>query len=173
MFSRDDNTGWNQSKLFKKTFSIDVEIEFVGVWYVTMFPFQRDSDTELGNLPYCVTYRDTVCSVGIVSRTLPFTASNTSIRHFRHAISLDEHRAKFQASYYLRPEKHQKGTEVGEMPRSNQRHLFYRRMLPHHRNKSKSKMQYAKEYDDGRTVTDAMEVWFAGCHGGNFLLVLT
>ena len=114
--------------------------------------------------------RDTVCSVGIVSRTLPFTASNASIRYFRHTISLDEHRAKFQASHYLRQEKPQKGTK-GEMPRSNERHPFYYRMLPHHRNKNK--MQYAKEYDDRRTKTDVKEVWFAGCHGGNFSLVST
>ena len=33
MFSRNDQTGWDQSKVFKKAFSIDVQIEFVGVWY--------------------------------------------------------------------------------------------------------------------------------------------
>ena len=35
MYSRDDETGWKQSTTFKKAFSIDVEIEFVGVWYVS------------------------------------------------------------------------------------------------------------------------------------------
>jgi hypothetical protein len=35
MFSRDDKTGWNQSIAFKKAFSVDVEIEFVGVWYAS------------------------------------------------------------------------------------------------------------------------------------------
>jgi hypothetical protein len=34
MFRRDDDTGWKQSNAFKKAFSIDVEVEFVGVWYV-------------------------------------------------------------------------------------------------------------------------------------------
>ena len=33
MFSRNDQTGWDQSIVFKKAFSIDVQIEFVGVWY--------------------------------------------------------------------------------------------------------------------------------------------
>jgi uncharacterized protein (DUF2235 family) len=33
MFSRDDPTGWKQSNAFKKAFSMNVEIEFVGVWY--------------------------------------------------------------------------------------------------------------------------------------------
>jgi len=35
--------------------------------------------------------RDTVASVGVImGRTLPFTNSNTSIKTFRHALSLDE-----------------------------------------------------------------------------------
>jgi uncharacterized protein (DUF2235 family) len=80
-------------------------------------------------------HRDTVCSVGIVPRTLPFTASNTSIRHFRHALSLDERRAKFKANHY---------------------HL---------------QKPDDEAHDDGQTETDVKEVWFAGCHCGNFLLV--
>jgi hypothetical protein len=32
MFSRDDEEGWRQSTVFKKAFSVDVEIDFVGVW---------------------------------------------------------------------------------------------------------------------------------------------
>jgi len=41
--------------------------------------------------------RDTVASVGMLNaRRMPFTASNTIIRTFRHAISLDERRARFQ-----------------------------------------------------------------------------
>jgi hypothetical protein len=32
MYSRDDEEGWIQSTAFKKAFSINVEIEFVGVW---------------------------------------------------------------------------------------------------------------------------------------------
>ena len=39
--------------------------------------------------------RDTVCSVGFISRQLPFTASTTTVRFFRHALALDEHRATF------------------------------------------------------------------------------
>ena len=38
MFSRNDKTGWDQSVTFKKAFSIDVEIEFVGVWYAYFLP---------------------------------------------------------------------------------------------------------------------------------------
>lgn len=66
--------------------------------------------------------RDTVASVGVImGRTLPFTNSNSSIKTFRHALSLDEvswyrlndseaccshesqHRAKFRPSTYHRP----------------------------------------------------------------------
>lgn len=34
MYSRDDEEGWALSSKFKKAFSINVDIEFVGVWYV-------------------------------------------------------------------------------------------------------------------------------------------
>lgn len=34
MYTTCDDLGWKQSNAFKKTFSVDVEIEFVGVWLV-------------------------------------------------------------------------------------------------------------------------------------------
>jgi hypothetical protein len=140
MYSRDDETGWKQSTAFKKAFSIDVEIEFVGVW-------------------------DTVSSVGIVPRTLPFTASSTSMRYFRHAISLDERRAKFKPNYYhLQRPDNQKGTKPGEMPRSNQSSWLSRCYNKHHHRCHKDKVLSDEEYDDGATATDVLEVWFAGCH---------
>jgi len=37
MFARDDDEGWKQSIVFKKAFSVDVEIEFVGVWYAFVY----------------------------------------------------------------------------------------------------------------------------------------
>ena len=44
--------------------------------------------------------RDTVDSVGLIPKQLPFTASNNGIiRTFRHAISLDERRAKFKPNF--------------------------------------------------------------------------
>ncbi len=39
----------------------------------------------------------------IMSKTLPFTQSNSSIRTFRHALALDEHRAKFVPTFYHWP----------------------------------------------------------------------
>jgi hypothetical protein len=41
MFTQADETGWAQSNAFKKAFSVDVDIEFIGVWLVTrsLVPF--------------------------------------------------------------------------------------------------------------------------------------
>ncbi|KAG8700204.1 hypothetical protein FRC09_006108 [Ceratobasidium sp. 395] len=72
MYNRNDKAGFKASALFKKAFSRTVRIEFLGVW-------------------------DTVSSVGLLwPRHLPFTASNSIVKRFRHAVSLDEHRAKFK-----------------------------------------------------------------------------
>jgi hypothetical protein len=34
MYTRTDETGWEQSTAFKKAFSMDVDVEFIGVWCV-------------------------------------------------------------------------------------------------------------------------------------------
>ncbi|KAF7972919.1 hypothetical protein HWV62_16570 [Athelia sp. TMB] len=107
MYKRNDKKGWDQSTKFKKTFSIDVDIEFVGVW-------------------------DTVASVGIVPRRLPFTASNSHIRHFRHAISLDERRARFKPNLWNHATKEDEeahargelGVKKGEMQRGGHDHPY-------------------------------------------------
>ncbi|QRW15054.1 choline transport protein [Ceratobasidium sp. AG-Ba] len=76
MFKRNDPAGFKASEGFKKTFCRTVQIEFMGVW-------------------------DTVSSVGVLwPRHLPFTASNTIVKRFRHAVSLDEHRAKFKQNVW-------------------------------------------------------------------------
>lgn len=41
--------------------------------------------------------------MGFIPKRLPFTTSNTHVRTFRHAVSLDEHRAKFKANLWNRP----------------------------------------------------------------------
>jgi hypothetical protein len=72
-FYKDDSEdGWKMSAEFKKTFCTDVNVYFVGLW-------------------------DCVASVGFLPRKLPFSKSPTnSIHYFRHAMALDEHRAKFK-----------------------------------------------------------------------------
>ncbi|KAI0044657.1 hypothetical protein FA95DRAFT_1583670 [Auriscalpium vulgare] len=141
---------------FKRTFSRDVPIEFVGVW-------------------------DTVASVGVVlTRTLPFVATNTTIRTFRQALALDEHRALFRPNLYHRP------VPTGE-PASNSlithaknvpfdiKHVAHDigLALENGRHKLVDRVEdlLYGEQDDGESLpsaegytTDVEEVWFAGCH---------
>ncbi|KAF7791081.1 hypothetical protein EIP86_002042 [Pleurotus ostreatoroseus] len=160
MFTRTDELGWKQSTAFKKAFSIDVDIEFVGVW-------------------------DTVSSVGLIPRTLPFTASNTSIKTFRHAVSLDEHRAKFKANLFNRPQQFEErlGTQPGDMPNPEDSVksrledvantvLKDLRLEGSEDANGKAKQTQAvlqakpKRKPRGKHITDILEVWFAGCHCG-------
>ncbi|KAI0755060.1 hypothetical protein C8Q80DRAFT_407644 [Daedaleopsis nitida] len=80
LYKKTDAESQSLAAGFKETFCRDVKIEFVGVW-------------------------ETVSSVGVImGRTLPFTTSNTTIKTFRHALSLDEHRVRFLPNLYHRPE---------------------------------------------------------------------
>ncbi|KAI9439726.1 hypothetical protein H4582DRAFT_1942481 [Lactarius indigo] len=73
---------------------MDVRVEFLGVWYLFRSLLTRYLTNE--DAP-C---RDTVCSVGFIPRELPFTASNTAVRFFRHALALDERRATFRMNHW-------------------------------------------------------------------------
>lgn len=91
IYTETDAFGWEQSTDFKQTFCIEVQIEFIGVWSVryALLHFEIHPTARLR--------RDTVNSVGLIPRHLPFTTSNNNVRTFRHAVSLDERRAKFKA----------------------------------------------------------------------------
>lgn len=144
MYTQDDAFGWEQSSAFKKTFSIDVNVEFLGVWSVSV-P-SRKTLTE----PYH-SNRDTVNSVGLIPHRLPFTISNSSIRYFRHAVSLDERRAKFKANLCPSEDKD-------------------REFLPVDLHEETSKIQrkrltlkeLERQWSDTSRRTDVLEVWFAG-----------
>ncbi len=131
--------------------------------------------------------RDTVCSVGLIPKRLPFVSSNTAIRYFRHAVSLDERRAKFKANLYNRPteEEAKLGVQPGEMPKpsnvtSSDGSVFNVQLLKDlykkvEATRSKSNAQEEEQedsrletsYDEsGKSETDVLEVWFAGCHCG-------
>ncbi|KAI6024558.1 hypothetical protein EDC04DRAFT_242602 [Pisolithus marmoratus] len=151
MYTKDDKEGWDQSTAFKKAFSIDVDIEFVGVW-------------------------DTVNSVGIIPRRLPFTKGNNKIRYFRHALALDEHRTRFMPNFQNRSSAadNKLGVQKGEMPRSGKKkpptaHLPHDK-LPQEKNSSNehhpetSLQAMERHYSQSISKTDAEEVWFAGCH---------
>ncbi|KAJ3836743.1 hypothetical protein EV361DRAFT_951281 [Lentinula raphanica] len=180
MYSREDETGWRLSTAFKKSFCIDIDIDFLGLW-------------------------DTVGSVGIIPKRLPFTSSNTSVRYFRHALSLDEHRARFVPSLWdhslANRQYHKKhlsfnfGLPRGVMPKSNglfrkQSHIggihaaqsgeshsaasVARADTTNNGPAMKTLRQLEQEFDamngfdpdieEGQTPTDVEEVWFAGCH---------
>ncbi|KAJ7160341.1 hypothetical protein C8R46DRAFT_905851 [Mycena filopes] len=159
MYTRADATGWAQSNAFKKAFSNDVHIDFIGVW-------------------------DTVDSVGLIPKRLPFTTSNTIVRTFRHAVSLDERRSKFKANLWNFPNDWEKklGTHRPSppatpvpSPKSRARTL----PLPKLRNlhfktstepdddsdvkQTKYENTFASRHHKTRP-TDVLEVWFAGCH---------
>jgi len=126
MYARNDAVGWEQSHAFRNAFSIAVPVDFLGVW-------------------------DTVNSVGLVPKRLPFTMVNSSVRVYRHAVSLDERRAKFKANLSPRTG----GAE--ECPPIKQR----RREKA---DKKPSSRELEKEWNDPHATTDVLEVWFCGCH---------
>ncbi|KAH9486042.1 hypothetical protein JR316_0000106 [Psilocybe cubensis] len=130
MYSREDQRGWEQSAAFKKAFSIDVDIELIGVW-------------------------DTVGSVGIIPKRLPFTTFNTHVKNFRQALALDEHRVRFKPNFFNRPTHEE--MELG---------LKWNEVHPSVR-KSKRKhtlRELERQYTHGQHRTNVEEVWFAGCH---------
>lgn len=140
MYTRADEIGWKQSNAFKKAFSVDVPIEFIGVW-------------------------DTVNSVGLIPRRLPFTTSNTIVRTFRHALALDERRAKFKANLWNRPNIKESTlgvdgqkpdvSDVGAMPSQPNKKSMSSNSL---------KALEARYSAMAERPTDIEEVWFVGCH---------
>ncbi|KAG6330688.1 hypothetical protein ID866_8400, partial [Astraeus odoratus] len=141
--SDDDPANWKLCNEFKKTFSIDVDIEFVGVW-------------------------DTVNAVGVIPHSLPFTKSNNKIRYFRHALSLDEHRGRFRPIYYQKSTEieSQLGLQDGEMPRSCKMHQTVHNPIPNeYTTDGEPKVEVLGDHSSEPIVkTDFEEVWFAGCH---------
>ncbi|CAL1694110.1 unnamed protein product [Somion occarium] len=130
MYAREDEEGLKLSHMFKKTFCRAVTIEFLGVW-------------------------DTVASVGVIPRYLPFIHENSGIRYLRHALALDERRVKFLPQFCVdNPKKKPK----------HEKHMLF------HRKKPKRALTLTKAYEDlinrrnAVDKTDVKEVWFAGVH---------
>jgi uncharacterized protein (DUF2235 family) len=142
--------------------------------------------------------RDTVDSVGILPKRLPFTTSNTIVHTFRHAVALDERRAKFKTNLWNRPTKNEvklgKKTHVVPLEREGtyddhpEDHKDMRHKI---RSKStgdifiKTKLMMKKEDEHDRELshlervysessdhtTDIEEVWFAVGFSSPLLLV--
>jgi len=111
--------------------------------------------------------RDTVASVGIVTgRTLPYTRSNKSVKTFRHALSLDERRVRFQTYHFhssndpeCAPPTNAHGktpTDTSSLVSKKENFQTYSRA---------TKKAYLPEFlNEKEEQTDIREVWFAGCH---------
>jgi hypothetical protein len=94
--------------------------------------------------------RDTVSSVGIIPRTHPYTSVNYGIKTFRHALALDERRARFRPNVWneLTPDREQElDVDIPEpaIPSDVKRD------------------EWTYEPPD-RDYADVQEVWFTGCH---------
>ena len=99
----------------------------------------------------------------MIPRALPFTTSNTVVHTFRHAISLDERRAKFKANLWNRPEKHEELLSISDQKiaqvtrKANLDDKGKSNNNNHHRKESQRK--YEGEFGERRTTsTDVDEV---------------
>jgi len=135
MYTTKSDKDWKQPNQFKRAFSMDVDIEFVGVW-------------------------DTVDSVGVIHRILPFSTSNTIIRHFRHAVALDERRAYFKANLWNRPNARE--CKLGLEKRKHTKLLNLSFGADNDAKEAQNEISF--DAADKREETDVKEVWFAGCH---------
>ncbi|KAG7088031.1 hypothetical protein E1B28_012067 [Marasmius oreades] len=132
LYKRTDKEGVELAAGFKDTYCTTVTVEFIGVW-------------------------DTVSSVGfITNRTLPFTNSNSSVKTFRHALSLDERQAKFRANLYHRPTASD-NVSVARKILDRVIGIFCRSGRP--------PGAMDPECSSESPSTDVLEVWFAGWHG--------
>ena len=138
-------------------------------------------------------YRDTVDSVGIIPRHVPFTKHNTALKTFRHAISLDEHRVKFKPNLWDKViTSDVRGGDFSYTPFKQHRRNWKQWRTSRLKKKLEQdtaglrkdaakleKLKFVekdKQYDkserlqdkytDTSKETDVKEVWFAGCHTG-------
>ena len=106
-----------------------------------------------------------MASVGFPPTYLPFTRYNPALKTFRHAVALDERRIKF--SPYLYRGATPTTTAQEDVPASS--------TTPHrkgkHPNRDEREEEVYQKYlefhpERAKQPTDALEVWFAGCHSG-------
>jgi hypothetical protein len=168
VYKRSDANGAVLAAGFKRTFARDVKVEFLGVF-------------------------DTVASVGVLVKTnLPFTAANSAVKTFRHALSLDERRAKFQPNLYHRPSPNPAkdpqhaspvvapasyfnfnrfGSEMMAEGADINKRFSFKTSPTSNLNSDRSDIGKDQVPPDGVlsedaevAATDVLEVWFSGCH---------
>ncbi|KAF8323141.1 hypothetical protein DL93DRAFT_2070644 [Clavulina sp. PMI_390] len=135
------------SAQYKHDFSRNVSVEFIGVF-------------------------DTVESVGIMlPRTLPFPGNNHMVKTFRHALSLDEHRAAYQAEPWQRSLANVDPVDNLRM-RGKKRTGMLRSLFGGAKDEVKLETQLTLHEEQDPSAgpiptgkgTDCKEVYFAGCH---------
>jgi hypothetical protein len=159
MFKSTDKEGIQLAAGFKQTFAQNVHVEFMGVW-------------------------DTVSSVGIiVGRTLPFSNWNSSVKTFRHALSLDEvsiptvyrsppwrellqHRAKFRPDLRHEPLPTRGSGNANPTSLKSKGPLRWVGKAREATKIEASGSDKAEPDRSGKVETDVLEVWFSGCHSG-------
>ena len=107
----------------------------------------------------------------MIPKRLPFTSSNHAIRHFRHALSLDERRVKFQPNLWHRPAPNKYQADRDPELGSGYVGQSTPRMV-------KKELDERWPYGEGtvgepRKESNVEEVWFSGCHsdvGGGSVL---
>ena len=112
-------------------------------------------------------------SVGIIPRRLPFSASNTLVRTFRHAIALDERRAKFKVNHWSRATQEEALRSITDQRAARREKREEARKAKQEKEKRDHKghlHHYEARYSKIRHETDVEEVWFAGCHCGTCIL---
>jgi hypothetical protein len=142
-YAKDSTEGWKQSEDFKATFCIDVSVHFLGCF-------------------------DSVASVGFIPRQLPLSSTpNSKPRYFRHAMSLDERRAKFKIC------RHQtKDWDDITPPPSPEIGGLEKRGAKYHPGVTDEEYKKISAHNSP-FETDVLEVWFAGDHadvGGGAVL---
>lgn len=148
-FYKDDTQkGWDMSSDFKRTFCIDINVHFVGVF-------------------------DSVASVGLIPRKLPLSSTPTNKpSYFRHAMALDERRSKFKICRYQQKD-HTDSNSGWTIKAATQDHTDNPRQRLEststantYTNQSSDLEKTRQNSDAGKPVreVDCLEVWFSGCH---------
>ncbi|KAI5272334.1 hypothetical protein E4T47_04499 [Aureobasidium subglaciale] len=146
-FYKDDTqNGWDMSADFKRTFCIDINVHFIGVF-------------------------DSVASVGLIPRKLPLSSTpKNKPSYFRHAMALDERRSKFKVCRYQQKDHTDPESSWTTKAATQGQSEPLRQRLE----STSTANTYTAEHEKiSRLVSnadtivrevDCQEVWFAGCH---------
>ena len=97
-------------------------------------------------------------SVGLIPRRLPFTTSNKVVRTFRHAVALDERRAKFKANLWNRPHPTEQVLSVTDQKLQKAAENPKPKKIPTHSRHESLRALEKKYSKDNNAATDIDEV---------------